>query len=189
MSVTNNDANKKVNLNVKDVSTKPNSKAKLQDASIWNSLTVSQSSTIDLNNVSLKTADINFDLNNNDWTPFLRGTFNDPPQNNSPAKNEDYTLVVGQFEENKCEEWLSRIEFKNSNFNSKSCEVNDEKLLSYENTKIVIKSTDKKGKGLTGGQIAGIVIGCFAAVAIVVVVVIIVIKKKKGDNKSDGESP
>ena len=135
MSVTNNDANKNVNLNVKDVSTKQNSKAKLQDASILNSLTVSQSSTIDVNNVSLKTADINFDLNNNDWTPFLRGTFNVLPQNiflnrnsdqnNSPAKNEDYTLVVGQFEENKCEEWLSRIDFKNSDFNSKSCDVND----------------------------------------------------------------
>ena len=146
MSVTNNDANKSVNLNVKDVS-KQNSKAILQDASILNSLTVSQSSTIDLNNVYLKTADINFDLNNNDWTPFLRGTFNDPPQNiflnrnsdqnNSPAKNEDYTLVVGQFEENKCEEWLSRIDFKNSDFNSKSCDVNDKKMQSDENKKIV----------------------------------------------------
>ena len=62
-------------------------------------------------------------------------------------------------------------------------------MQSYENKKIVIKSTDKKGKGLTGGQIAGIVIGCVALIAFVVVVVIIVIKKKKGDNKSDGESP
>lgn len=194
-----NDPNKPVNLSVKHVSTKQNSKVTLKDASILDSLTVSQSSTIALNNVSLTNANVNFNLNNNNWTPFLNGVFNDPPKNiflnkvsdgnNSPSKNEDYTLVIGQFEENKCEEWLSKIDYKDSGFNSKSCEDNSERLRAYENQKIVIKRTDKKGKGLNGGQIAGIVIGCVAAVAIVVVVVIIVLKKKKNaDNQSESES-
>ena len=193
------DPNKPVNLSVKHVSTKQNSKVTLRDASILDSLTVSQSSTIALNNVSLTNANVNFDLNNNNWTPFLNGVFNDPPkniflnkvsdENNSPSKNEDYTLVVGQFEENKCEEWLSKIDYKDSGFNSKSCQDNSERLRAYENQKIVIKRTDKKGNGLTGGQIAGIVIGCVAAVAIVVVVVIIVLKKKKNaDDQSESES-
>lgn len=72
------------------------------------------------------------------------------------------------------------MEYGNSGFNSKNCEMNE--LLSTEDKRIVLKAVDsnnddKKG-GLNGGQIAGIVIGVIAGVAIIIVAVICVIKRK-----------
>ena len=37
----------------------------------------------------------------------------------------------------------------------------------------------RRGRGLTGGEIAGIVCGCVAAVAVVIVIVVLVRKRKK----------
>ncbi|KAK8892868.1 hypothetical protein M9Y10_030119 [Tritrichomonas musculus] len=45
---------------------------------------------------------------------------------------------------------------------------------------IIIKlKSQKKHKKLSGGQIAGIVIGCVAFCVLVIVIVIVVVKKKK----------
>ncbi|KAK8838106.1 hypothetical protein M9Y10_036058 [Tritrichomonas musculus] len=50
------------------------------------------------------------------------------------------------------------------------------------------KEDGDSGNKLSAGQIAGIVVGCIAGVAIIVAVVIILIKKKKNAANSSAES-
>lgn len=49
-----------------------------------------------------------------------------------------------------------------------------------------VTNSDKKGNKLSGGQIAGNVIGCIAGVAIIVVAIFFIIKRKKS-MESDNE--
>ena len=154
-----------------------------------------------MDNVTLDNTIVNFEINYllENKNPFLRGNFKNSPKNivlrkvsgdeSHPKKNSEYTFVAGLFEEKMCSEWLKSIDYGDSDFNVKSCEDNIEDLLSMENKRIVLKSTnDEKSHGkLSTGQIVGIVIGCVAFVAVVVVVVVIVVIRKK-DNKGKSES-
>ncbi|KAK8838263.1 hypothetical protein M9Y10_035683 [Tritrichomonas musculus] len=108
-------------------------------------------------------------------------------QNIHPAKDEEFVFISGSFESSSCEDWLPKIDYGNTEFNSREC-LNNEPLQTGENKKIAIKSINKgddnKSK-LSGGQIAGIVVGCVASVAIIVIVIVIIIRKKNKNNSNN----
>lgn len=198
---------KETHFNVNSISTSKNANAKISDITVLNSIRIVQTSTINIENVTLSDAIVNFDIidygsNNNNWNPFIKGNFNNPPsrlilnkisnENKivNPASNKEYVLINGLFENNMCDNWLQKIDYGNSGFNLKNCVSNA--LQETEDQRIVLKSIveNKGGKSnngnkLNGGQIAGIVIGCVLGVAIIVIVVVFIIKKK---NSSHSES-
>ena len=79
------------------------------------------------------------------------------------------------------------MNYDSSDFNYKKDDSFDFESTTEGIHKLGPKDTDDEKKGLSGGAIAGIVIGCIAFVAIVVVVVVILIKKKKGISNSSSE--
>lgn len=192
-----------VKVTVDDLSAKAKTTANLNDLKIEKSLKIEQSAVLNVQNVDVESASINYNIN--DFTklpenqPFFNGVFKHVPasfmisrsdsiSSEKPTENKEYTIVSGQFENMKCVDWYPRINLKNSGFNSKECL--DVMTLDSENKRIVIKNDpsikDNGGKKLGPGEIAGIVIGVIAAVAIIVVVVFFVIKRKKNlVNSSD----
>lgn len=202
--IQNEDEQKSVSFNVNDISVTYNTNATISDVTVLNSINLIQTSTMNLNNVTLVKALINieiFDLKtqNNVWKPLFKGNFNNAPSkvilkktaSENPAKKEEYTLATGMFENDICESWISNLEYGNSGFNWKKCENNQ--FLEMENKRIVIKSVDetsddnKNDSKLSGGQIAGIVIGVIAGVAIIVVAVLFIIKKKNKNERSESQ--
>lgn len=106
--------------------------------------------------------------------------------------DEDYFLVSGLFELNKCNEWLTKINYQNSGFNMKGC-INNEVVQEAVDQRIVIKTTEnnKNQNKLSTGQIVGIVIGCVAGVAIIVIIIIIVLRFKrrpKSENENEADT-
>ena len=79
-------------------------------------------------------------------------------------------MIEGTFEGITCNEWLEKVEMRNTGLTSKRCD--DLQIIQdSEKKRIVVKAVNVKSKNkLNAGQIAGIVI---------VVVVIFVIRKKK----------
>lgn len=145
--------------------------------------------------VSFNNVDANLELsslvNDNSWKPFIIGNFNNAPNSitfnkystDVPDANskENFDVISGLFQNQKCEEWLDKINFGNSGFDTKKCiDITNSAYLSQQ-LKIVLskeKSKDKSSK-LSTGAIIGIVVGCVAFVAIIVVVVVVVVRKKK----------
>ena len=170
-----------VHFSIKNIETTSNSVASISNVTVFDSL-------------NLITLHLKMQLLN---SIFFQGNFNNPPnklvlnklENSKDIHlllNQEYTFVTGMFDDNQCEKWLESIDYGNTDFNTKNCLVNQ--LLSGENKKIVMKVTnsDKKGNKLSGGQIAGIVIGCIAGVAIIAVAIFFIIKRKKS-MESDNE--
>ncbi|KAK8881142.1 hypothetical protein M9Y10_003872 [Tritrichomonas musculus] len=201
---------KETNFNVKSISTSKKANAKISNITVLNSIRIVQTSTINIENVTLSGAVVNFDiidfnLNNNNWNTFIKGTFNNPPSslvlnqisNEKPVSNKEYVLINGLFEKNMCVSWLQRINYGNCGFNLRSCIYNP--LQETEDQRIVLKNAVEEGPGgksnngskLSGGQIAGIVIGCIAGVAIIVIAVVFIIKKKnssQSESQDDGDN-
>ena len=202
ISVQSENNMQKINISINDITANKNSNGTISNANILNSINVVQTATLNFDNVHLENSVINieifdFEKENNNWYPFLKGNFNIPPKkiylkktnandNTKPFKNQEYTLISGLFEENMCESWLNYLEYGNSGFNSKFCE--DNPLLSHENKQIVIKMNSENNKSkLNGGQIAGIVIGCIAGVAIIVVSIFCIIRMKNKRDQSESQ--
>lgn len=197
---------KQININVKDITASYNTNTSISNIIVLNSFNVVQTATVNIDNVTLEKAVVNFEIvdfknDKNSWIPFFKGKFNSLPNKlilakssamneRQPIYNADYILVSGLFDENLCENWLTNLEYGNSGFNSKNCEMNE--LLSAEDKRIVLKAVDSKDDdnkgGLSGGQIAGIVIGVIAGVAIIIVAVICVIKRKNRNNSESQDA-
>lgn len=119
ITIKNSNNEKNANFVVKNVSVLQNANAKINNATILNSLSIDQSSSLDLHNVSFESAMVIIDISfsNNAISPYLTGTFNNPPINirinkisqSDPNKNANYVLILGRFEERKCEEWIEKL--------------------------------------------------------------------------------
>lgn len=206
-------SNEKVKFTVKNLTANYKAVSSINDLTIQDSLKIYQTATLKVENVDLNDATIEYIIfdykkENGNWNdPFFKGNFNEPPSsfvlknaNNkiSPLQDEEYTIVSGIFEIDGCEKWIEKIQLENTGFNSKTCE--DNLALDNENKRIVIKANkpkpnpdDENGEnnnksGLNGGQIAGIVIGCIAGVAIIAIIIFIVIKKRMNSGNSASEN-
>lgn len=206
LSIKNENLQQNIKLTIHNVTSYENSNGELSDLTVLDSINIFDSATLNIDNVDCEKAKISinifYDGNESSlYYPYLKGKFSNPPQlisinknksskNSNPVGNNDYQLISGQFGENKCNEWLQKIEYSNSGFNTKECLDNNE-LLSYsENKKIVIKmAVNSKKSKLTTAAIIGIVVGCVAAVAIIIIVVVIVVYKKKKAGISNESSP
>lgn len=196
-----------VTLTVKDISATYNTVATISNLIVQNSLKAVQTATINVDNVTFDNAQIeyeifNYEKGNNGWNnPLFKGKFNNPPNSlilrkaesingkQWPTMDEEYILVSGLFELNKCNEWLTKINYHNSGFNMKGC-INNEVVQEAVDQRIVIKTTENNNKiknKLSTGQIVGIVIGCVAGVAIIVIIIIIVLRYKRRP-KSENEN-
>lgn len=199
-----------VKFTIKEVSTQPETKAKLSDVTIEKTLNIAQRAVLDLNNVDFNSASVSYSIDQFDTLkkPFIKGKFKSLPyslkfnkisgEGNKPSENVEYPIVSGTFEDIKCEDWYPKVDLGTTGFNTKVCKdiAKSIKILASEDKSLVLKY-DPNNKGddsgdknkLSAGAIAGIVIAVVVVIAIVVVVVIIVMKRKKNlDNSSDNEN-
>lgn len=193
-----------VPITVNNIAAQPQTSGKLTKVVVSKEFSISQSAVLELDEVSLSSAKINVNLHSYSSSyydvPILNGTLGDPPSSialinsqdvdSKPQDGQEYLLFKGIFT-NKCEDWKNKINFDNSNFNEGACrDLNSLETLQEEKTLKVFYNVDKKQENdnkLSAGQIAGIVIGCVAGVAIIVAVVVIVIIKKKRSQLSTDE--
>ena len=180
------------------------SNTKLSTAVISNSLTIPQSSKLELHNVDVKNSDIYYHIMNFDsLDSILSGDFKDPPKSikitssgsTDQIISKTFDLLEGNFEDGICKQWVEKIEFNVQNkYKYIDCYNSNNLMILAQKQKIMIELLNEpkkenngggnggsKGKGLPPGAIAGIVIGVIVAIAIVVVVVILVIRKKKNN--------
>lgn len=185
---------KSVPIIVNRLEAQPNTIAELTNISVSETFAVTQSASIILNNVDLKEAEVLFNMRSDSTShePMLQGNLTEPPkrfvvnrrQGGNPPKKQVYKIIRGRF---NCDQWKDRLSIKDSGFNQKQCnalnnneEGKEEAQLLEEIIKEQELSIQNDGKKkLSGGQIAGIVIGCVAAVAIIVIIVICIVHKKK----------
>ncbi|OHT03890.1 hypothetical protein TRFO_28796 [Tritrichomonas foetus] len=92
----------------------------------------------------------------------------------------DFNIVCG-ISQKQCEELSTLISKTSSNIYKygKCSEINEQICLVASS-----KNSEKQSSGLKGGEIAGIVIGCIAAIIIVTVIIVIIRKKKQHDETS-----
>lgn len=194
-----NQKDENIELSVKNLRTSRFTNIQLPKVTIQNTLTIVQTSSIVFDDAIFDNNLINceiFDYDIGKWkNPLLKGNFSNLPSSISiinslnddkknPNENKEYKIVEGTFNNVKCNDWISLIDFADTGFNSKYC---SDILLDSEEKQIIIKydSPPKQKNKLNPGQIAGIVIGCIAGVAIIVIlVVLIVIKKSKNKTKN-----
>ena len=199
-----------VPISIVSIEAQPQTTGKLTKVVVEKEFTIAQSSVLELDDCSLKEATLNLNLTtytaSNYDTPMLKGTLGEPPKeiwlkkptdNTSPPDNHKFLLFQGSFVD-KCEDWIKIIKYGDTSFNDGVCEDIKKLAILQEDKSVNVFVNPNKGgdKGDTGsklsaGQIAGIVIGCIAGVAIIVAVVIIVIKKKNNQDSTaesaDGE--
>lgn len=193
-------------VNIKKLEAQPQTKGKLYNIKITNEMSVSQSSSITLDDTIIdQSAVINVKLDSynikNYKEPLITGVLKDPPNiitlqksgNHDGSPNSDnYVIFSGTFE-NGCEAWKNNLILDGTEFDHKEC-INPDgnsKILASEKKSLIVSKRnvgnppDKSNNGLPKAAIIGIVVGCIVVVAIVVVVVVIVvIKKRKKDNES-----
>lgn len=203
-----NEDQQKLDLKVHNITANYYSNGILTDFTILDSITIYQTALLNFQNVDCETAKIELKMRTFSKVqtgPFLKGVFKNPPSlinvsknlsfNGSPEKNEEYVIVSGLFDENKCIEWLDKVELGDYGFNSKNCVDNSDLLANQENQRIVIKSVQDQPKDknkLTKTQIIGIAVGCAAGVIVIVVIIVVVVicvKKKSKVNASSGNEP
>ena len=190
-----------VQIKVTNLKADAGTKATLSMLTVKNEFNIRQKAQLDFQDVTFEEgAKINLQLESagteNFENPIITGQIPKPPAEIILSKPEgilyegrDYTLFAGTFVEG-CESWSNAItNLADTGFTSKKC--NDPLLAQGEDKRLDLQYQPDSGKGgnkLSKGAIAGIVVGCVAAVAIVVVVVIIVIRKKKQQNASSDEN-
>lgn len=193
-----------VPVTVTNLQAQPQTEGKLSKVTVSNELVISQSAVLEPDDdASLSSANLNLNLHtytaSNFDKPMLRGTLGKPPQTIAWIKPKDgstsvevtkkaftscYLLFQGTFTES-CNSWLSNIEYGDTQFNNGVCDdYNAAWMLAKENKSLLVfddpdKEDGDSGKKLSAGQIAGIVVGCIAGVAIIVAVVIILIKRRR----------
>lgn len=194
--IVNKDEDSDAFLTVGSLTVHPQTTGKLNDVEIDEKLNVSQASSLELKNVKLEKSDLVINLvsynYDNYQTALLKGNLGAGPKSitltnikdESPVKDTEYLLFEGTFEKG-CDNWANSINLKGNQFNKKICKsFEDQRLQEFHGSLFV-----KKGKNkLSAGQIAGIVIGCVAFVAIVVIVVVLVKKRKKDRLLSNDDS-
>lgn len=198
------DPNADVSLVVETLTAQPQTECEIKNVVIDNSFTISQTASLNLEKVNLQKAKLNLNLVSydlNDFqTPLLKGDLGARPSSitltnpdeQKPIQGKDYLLFQGDFKDG-CQNWAALIELKDTSFDSKKCNPlsGNQRLLEGGSLVVRYDNVEPKkgddGKKLSGGQIAGIVVGCVAGVAIIVVVVIIVIKKKKQGNQDSND--
>lgn len=196
-------------LYVNDIVIDFNSKVNLNLLRITNSLTIFQTSKIYHELISYYGANIyyqifNYENKNNEGciNPFYDSTFNDAPNsiilhkitdnpNAKPVINADYTLLSGFFPSNNCEEWISKINYGNSEFSSIRCENINENNSLFK--KIIVKALPKtytKQKTmLVENDIKGIAIGCTSITLFIAIIIFLIVRyKKKKELKSNDEN-
>lgn len=191
-----NDRNDFVPIKINNLSIQPNATSMLNNVEIINEISISQTSSLQINEVKFDSTKMNINLqsySHSDFEkPMITGTFKNPPtsitlnqQNDNvvPPDNSEYILFSGHFTYN-CNNWTNVIQFGSTLFNENSCISIDGLHILDENSSLIVRYNDnqqnhKKHKKLSGGQIAGIVIGCVAFCVLVIVIVIVVVKKKK----------
>ena len=100
--------------------------------------------------------------------------------------------IIKNGQEEKVKEVCEKLENAlnpSDSFKSATCRYG---TLFHNDVMLVASSKEKesnKKKGLSAGAIAGIVIGCVAAVAIIVVVVVVLVMKKKKVGRASSSSP
>ena len=183
---------------VRNLNTKYNSNIKIRNMKIEKTLNVVQSSTLNVDNVTLDGATIKYEIF--DYvslldSTFFEGKFNDPPKSivldkqisQDITEKVEYSIISGSFEKAPCSKWLESISYGNTKFNEKKC-IENSISLSEEKMRIVLSyvpqnvnngsSNNKLGKG----YIIGIVIGVVAAIAIAIVIVVIIVMHKRKKN-------
>ena len=196
-----NNDNNEAKIKVNSISIESKSEAEIKNIEINSNLNITQTSHLILSNTKIEKSAMNiflssFDVADYNKNPIITGDFIDETaqinlvglNEENVKENTDYLLIEGTFTD--CNNWTKKISFGNTKFTD--CYCSEANSLSAENEKkkefLFVKRVQNqpsdKGKKLSGGAIAGIVIGCVAAVAIIVVVVVVVIKKKTGVQNS-----
>lgn len=199
-----NQENKPVSITVKKIDVKPKTISNLSNLKIEDEINIDQSASIKLEKVTLDKATLNLDLHtyilsNYVNKPLLSGTLGKAPSKiylkkpadgSSPLKSVDYIILQGDFE-TSCDEWKGFTNIDDTLFNEKACvDYNAANAILLDQKSLVVRDNGKEPENnnknkLSGGAIAGIVIGCIAAVAIIVVVIVLVMRKKKNTDSSD----
>ena len=196
----------KVPVSDTNIEAQPQTVGSLNNVVVSETFTISQSSVLELNNCNLSNAALNLNLHTYSSSsyenPMLNGTFGDPPakisfnkenDNTSPDDNQELLLFQGTFK-SSCDDWKNKIDYNEIDFNDGVCKDIDNLVILQEQKALKVLYNPKLSNGqndnkLSGGQIAGIVVGCVSGVAIIVVVVIIIIIiKKKNNQESSMES-
>lgn len=191
--------NKEVAVKINDVFIDSKSESEISGIEVVSNLNVSQTSHLTVTDSKIEKVCLNiflssFDIADYNGKPILSGNYIDEPktiilhsliENEKIEENTGYLLIDGTF--TNCDNWAKKVLFGNTDFTDGACSTSstlnadDEKQKEFLFVKrIQNEPTEKSKNKLSGGAIAGIVIGCVALVAIVVVVVVIVVKKKKG---------
>ena len=200
---------------ISELDVQPYTSAVLKNISISEKFSVSQSATLFLSNdVRLKDAEVLFNMKSDSILhnkPILYGNLTEPPkrfvlnrnQNGKPPKNQRFNIIRGRF---NCGQWRDLLSMDGTGFNKKTCSVLSDGNDNDNNGNDVDETTtaapamlleeamqelsihNDGGKKLSGGQIAGIVIGCIAAVALIIIIVVCVVRKKKQSYNFDIES-
>lgn len=192
---------KLADLTVTKLTVQPQTEAKLLNVEVTNDFNIAQSASIELSNVKLSKANVKLDLHtythSNYEKPMLTGVLGESPESIKVGKPKDSTkpesndYLLFYFEDNfekTCESWKSSVNLDDTLFNERECKTgtnNNLKLLGQKGGLFVRLEEPSSKSKLSPGQIAGIAIGCIAAVAIIVVVVVVVVLKKKKNNKNE----
>lgn len=208
----NDDPSDTVPITVNNLQAQAQTSGKLTKVKISSEFSITETASLELENVELEGTKLNLNLHSYNYAnyifPMLHGTLGKPPssielnkpsngktQPSSQDKDKQFLIFQGTFT-STCASWKDALNFSDTFFNNAECENYSPAL--EESRSLVINRVneetktppeeEKKNNGdkLSKGQIAGIVVGVIAGVAIIAIIItVVVIKKKKKENSAD----